>query len=158
PGLSNIHSANYANDGYYGNGASWISNSPNSWLKIDLGQVMLIGAVTFGRDRTGNYDDRDPGQFSIAVAQSDNVYANGDESNDSSEYSTVLNSAGFGFNGAISGPQTVQASFAPVLARFVKLTFANAGTDIDEVEIRQAFGLNIQGGTLSGAGTIDADV
>src|SRR5205085_2687447 len=84
PGLDAIHRAEFANDGFYGNGSSWISNSPNSWLKIDLGQVTTISRVVFGRDRTGGFDDRDPGQFSISVATSDNVYANGDESGDDS--------------------------------------------------------------------------
>ena len=42
-----------------------------------------------------------------------------------------------GFNGFLSPQQTLRAMIgAPVSARFVKMTFANAGTAIDEVEIR----------------------
>ncbi|HEY9806563.1 MAG TPA: hypothetical protein V6D04_08345, partial [Candidatus Obscuribacterales bacterium] len=73
PGYTNIHRASYANDGLYGAGASWISNSAYSWIKIDLGKPTSINTITFGRDRLGNYNDRDPGQFVIAVALSDNV-------------------------------------------------------------------------------------
>ena len=62
PSGSTIHTIANANDGHYGNGTSWIGNSANSWLKIDLGQAALIDRVTIGRDRTGGFDDRDPGR------------------------------------------------------------------------------------------------
>ena len=131
PGYNGVH----ANDGLYGNGASWISNSPYSWIKIDLGKMTNINTVTFGRDRLGNYNDRDPGQFTIAVALSDNVYADGNSSNDSIEYTLVYDSERAGFNGSVSAAETVQAYFGSVTARFVKITFTNPGTAIDEVEV-----------------------
>jgi hypothetical protein len=130
-----IHRPEFANDGSYGNGASWISDSLNSWLKVDLGRTVLIDHITIGRDRLGGYDDRDPGQFTIAVATADNVYANGDGGNDGAEYTQVFNSASFGFSGVIDGPQTIEARFTPVLARFIKLSVENVGTDIDEIEV-----------------------
>jgi len=129
------HRPEWANDGHYGNGSSWIGNSPNSWLKIDLGQVVLIDTLKFGRDRNGGFNDRDPGQFKIAVALAENVYADGDDSNDGSEYTQIFDSANFGFGGTILGSQTVQASFPPVPARFVKLTIQQPTAAIDEVEI-----------------------
>jgi hypothetical protein len=135
PGYPDIHQPEFANDGSYGNGASWISDSPNSWLKVDLGRTVLIDHITIGRDRLGGFDDRDPGQFIIAVATADNVYANGDGSNDGAEYTQVFNSASFGFSGVIDGPQTIEARFTPVLARFIKLSVENVGTDIDEIEV-----------------------
>ena len=78
------------NDGR--SGASWISNSPDSWIKIDLGHVRTINTVTFGRDRLGNLNDGDPGQFVVAVAISDNVYSDGNSSNDFMEYTQVYDS------------------------------------------------------------------
>ena len=36
----------------------------------------MIDSIRLGRDRTGAFDDRDPGQFLVSVATSDNVYAN----------------------------------------------------------------------------------
>ena len=42
PGHSKIHKAAYLNDGLYGPGASWISNSAYSWIKIDLGEARII--------------------------------------------------------------------------------------------------------------------
>jgi hypothetical protein len=134
PGYSDIHRASYVNDGLYGAGASWVSNSPYSWIKIDLGKTTTINTITFGRDRLGNYNDRDPGQFVIAVALHDNVYADGNSSNDFFEYTKVYDSKQAGFDGVVSGSETIQANFVPTEARFVKITFEKAGTAIDEVE------------------------
>lgn len=136
-GYSSIHQAQFANDGSYGNGSSWISASANSWIKIDLGRVVEIGSLRFGRDRTGNYNDRDPGQFTIAVAITDNAYANANESNDQVEYTQVFGSAAFGFSGVVNGAETWQASFTPLAARYVKLTVSNAGACIDEIEVHE---------------------
>jgi len=135
PADGGIYRAAYINDGLYGPGASWVSNSPNSWIKIDLGKTTTINTVTFGRDRLGTLNDRNPGQFVISVALSDNVYANGNSSNDSLEYSPVFDSEQAGFSGVIPGPQTVTAQFDSLAARFVKITFENPGTAVDEVEV-----------------------
>jgi hypothetical protein len=135
PGFNGIHHASHVNDGLYGDGASWISNSAYSWIKIDLGKLTNINTVAFGRDRLGNHNDRDPGQFTIAVALSDNVYADGNSSNDSIEYTLVYDSERAGFDGSVSATETVQAYFGSVTARFVKITFTNPGTAIDEVEV-----------------------
>jgi len=135
PGYGRIHQAAYVNDGLYGPGASWISNSAYSWIKIDLGEPRSINTITFGRDRLGNFNDGDPGQFIIAVALSDNVYANGNSSNDSSEYTEIYNSDEMGFDGVVSGPETIEARFSPVEARYIKITFENARTAVDEIEV-----------------------
>jgi hypothetical protein len=134
PGFKDIHRASYVNDGLYGAGASWVSNSAYSWIKIDLGKSATINTITFGRDRLGNYNDRDPGQFVIAVALSDNIYADGNSANDFAEYKAVYDSRKTGFDGDVAGSETIEANFAPVEARFVKITFQNPGTAIDEVE------------------------
>lgn len=126
--------AAYLNDGLYGPEAGWVSNSPNSWIKIDLGDTTPIDTVAFSRDRLGEVNDGDPGQFVIAVAIADNIYADGNSSNDEREYIAVYNSRQAGFDGTISGSETVIASFDLQRARFIKITFENAGTAIDEVE------------------------
>ena len=135
PGYSRIHNAAYVNDGLYGPGASWISNSAYSWIKIDLGEARTINTITFGRDRLGNFNDGDPGQFIIAVALSDDIYADGNSHNDFMEYTQVYNSDEEGFDGVVSGPETIEASFNPVRARYVKITFENARTAVDEIEV-----------------------
>lgn len=142
PGYGRIHDAAYANDGVYGPGASWISNSAYSWIKIDLGEIRTINTITFGRDRLGNLNDGDPGQFVVAVALADNVYADGNSQNDALEYKQVYDSDEVGFDGIISGPETIEATFDPVQARFIKITFEKAGTAVDEIEafMLQPFG------------------
>ena len=135
PGYNEIHRAANVNDGLYGSGASWVSKSKNSWIKIDLGKVTTINTVAFGRDRLGNFNDRDPGQFVISVALSDDVYADGNSSNDNIEYTQVYDSEQVGFNGIVSGAETVEAHLGSLVARFIKITFENAGTAIDEVEV-----------------------
>jgi hypothetical protein len=133
-GSGQIHRAAHVNDGLYGPDASWVSDSPNSWVKIDLGTTTAINTVAFGRDRLGSLNDGDPGRFLIAVATSDDVYADGNSSNDGDEYVQVYDSKQAGFDGKISGAETVIALFDLKRARFIKITFENAHTAIDEVE------------------------
>lgn len=135
PGFSGVHDPAFVNDGQYGPGSSWVSNSAYSWLKIDLGTTTTINTVTFGRDRLGHLTDGNPGQFVIAVALADDIYADGNSSNDYREYTQVYNSNRDGFNGVIAGPETIRAAFGPVRARYVKIIFANPGTTVDEVEV-----------------------
>ena len=130
-----IYKASNVNDGFYGSGASWVSYSANSWIKIDLGQTTTISMVTFGKDRLRSFIGHDPGQFSIAVALTDNVYANGDSTNDNNEYQQIFDSRTVGFTGMVSGSETVQVSFKPVLARYIKITVTNPEKAIDEVEV-----------------------
>ena len=126
--------AAYINDGQYGPGTSWRSNSKNSWVKIDLVEPTEINTVTFGKDRLGKLDDGDPGQFVVSLALYDDVYANGNNHNDNREYTQVYNSGLAGFKGIISGSETVTARFNQHTARYIKITFENKGTSIDEVE------------------------
>lgn len=134
-GFPTIHQDQFANDGFYANGAKWVSDSADSWIKIDLGRVVTVGRVTFGRDRNGIFNDRDPGQFTIEVATSDNVYAAGDDSGDAGEYSMVFDSTNVGFIGTIHRSQTLEASFSKVEARFIKLTVSTPVAAIDELEV-----------------------
>jgi hypothetical protein len=130
-----MHNVGRLNDGLYGNGASWLSATTDSWVKIDLGQELVIDRLRFGRDRLGYFDDRDPGPFTISVTCDDAVYADGNDDQDELEYTEVLDSNQVGFSGMVVLQDTVQGSFAPVLARFVKISFQNEGAAIDEVEI-----------------------
>ena len=134
PDDNGLHKAAYVNDGLYGPGASWVSESAYSWIKIDLGKATAINTVTFGRDRLGYTQDHNPGQFVIAVAMSDNVYADGNSSYDYVEYTQVYDSKVSGFSGVVPGSATVRVQFKPTMARFLKITFVNQGTAVDEVE------------------------
>jgi F5/8 type C domain-containing protein len=132
-GTSGIHRAAFANDGLYGNGSSWVSQSPYSWLKIDLGKATLINTVAISQG--ANMGNQPPGEFIISTALSDNAYANGDSSNDNVEFQQVYDSQSARYIGDTARSGTLIAYFEPVNARYIKITFANAGTTIDEVEI-----------------------
>ena len=124
--------AAYANDGL--GGTSWVSSSPDGWIKIDLGQVATINTVSLQKASAGSSREDDPGQFVIAVALSD-VYADGDSVDDYVEYAQVFRSEGTGFSGALSDAEMIKTQFAPVRARFVKITFAQPGAAIEEVGV-----------------------
>ena len=131
-----IHMPQYINDGLYGNGASWIGATAYSWIKIDLGQIVSMDVFQFGRDRMGYFNDRCIGHFTIEVAMSDNLYANGDSSNDSLEYTQIFNSATSGYAGVFGLGQTVRVLFSEqIQAKFVKITFDNETIAVDEIEI-----------------------
>lgn len=135
-GYADIHKPEFVNDGYYGNGSSWIGSAANSWIKIDLGDKMLFNRIQFGRDRTENgYSDRSPSHFIIYVADSDSGYANGNAANDSSEYRMIFDSTEHEFNQRIQSPQSVLVSFPTVTAQFIKLQFTTSDAAIDEVEV-----------------------
>ncbi|HEX6036167.1 MAG TPA: discoidin domain-containing protein, partial [Anaerolineales bacterium] len=127
-----VHQAAYVNDGR--EGASWVSNSADSWIKIDLGQVRTINTVSLQKGSFGSSSDNNPGQFVIAVALSD-VYADGDSSHDYVEYAQVFRSEQTGFSGTVSHSETIQTQFPPVKARFVKITFEQAEVAIEEVGV-----------------------
>ena len=130
-----IHDDSNLVDGFYGNGSSWIAATANNWLKIDLGGNYSIDSLTFGRDRLGNYNGRDPGAFKILTALEDTFFADNDTTNDSSEYSSIIDSSALGFSGSIDWNDGVLSTFSAVNARYVMMNFTNNGVAIDEIEI-----------------------
>ena len=135
-GATTLHDAAGINDGYYGNASAWIPAATPGWLKIDLGLVSLISSLSFGRDRLGVNLDRPPGSYTISVATSENAYATGNSSNDSTEYTQVFDASFSGSTGAL----TLLNSFAPVNARYIKIEFSNSGVALDEVQVYEHLG------------------
>src|SRR5687768_17003894 len=131
-GQAGVHKAAYVNDGR--GGASWVSNSPDSWVKIDLGKVTTINTISLQKGNLGSSMDNDLGQFVIAVALSD-MYADGASGNDYIEYAQVFRSEQTGFSGRVSHTEIIKTQFSPVQARFVKITFEKAGAAIEEVGV-----------------------
>jgi hypothetical protein len=127
-----VHTAAYVNDGQ--SGASWVSTSMDSWIKIDLGKVTTINTVSLQKGSTGASNENSLGQFVIAVALSD-VYMDGDSNNDYVEYAQVFRSEQTSFNGTVSEVETIKTQFSPVRARFVKITFEQEGAAIEEVGV-----------------------
>ncbi len=119
-----FHDQSGITDGFYGNGSSWIGNSANSWLEINLGLVATIDQVIFGRDRLGFYSDRQAGRFKLEVALADHVFTE----------VVALTAVNY------SNSQSVKTDFTAgipelVTAQYLRLTFENNGTAIDEVEV-----------------------
>lgn len=127
-----VNMAANVNDGR--EGASWVSTSPDSWIKIDLGRVTTINSVSLRTGSPDTSDEGNPGQFVIAVARSD-VYTDGDSAGDSTEYMPVFRSDQTGFGGSVSNKETIRTRFPAVEARFVKITFEKAGAAIEEVGV-----------------------
>ena len=126
------HQAKYVNDGR--GGASWVSNSPYSWIKLDLGEVRPINMVSLEKGHLASSPDNELGYFMIAVALSD-VYADGDSGNDYREYTPVFHSEQADFSAIDSHTELIKTLFSTVEARFVKITFEKAGAAIEEVGV-----------------------
>ncbi len=131
-GPDGVHGAAYVNDGR--SGTSWVSPSAGSWVKIDLGKVKTINAVSLQKGSLGPSQESDPGQFVISVALSD-LYADGNSSNDHVEYAQVFRSNQTSFSGTVSDAKTILTQFPAVKARFVKITFEKAGAAIEEAGV-----------------------
>jgi hypothetical protein len=126
------HQAKYVNDGR--GDTSWVSNSADSWIKLDLGQVRTINVVSLEKSNLAPFQKNDLGSFEIAVALSD-VYADGDSSNDYREYAPVFRSDQASFSGIDSQTEMITTRFSSVEARFVKITFKRAGAAIKEIGV-----------------------
>lgn len=54
-----IHKLEHLNDGRTGNSRSWIADtSAESWVRIELKEAEWIGRIVWGRDRSGQFNDR----------------------------------------------------------------------------------------------------
>ena len=127
------HEAKYVNDGR--DDTSWVSNSADSWIKLDLGQFRTFNLVSL--EKGNSAQENDLGSFVIAVALSD-VYADGDSSNDDREYAPVFDSEQADVSGMDGHTAMINILFSPVEARFVKITFEREGASIEEVGVFMA--------------------
>jgi hypothetical protein len=96
---------------------AWVSNTDDSWIKVDMGQTVSINKVELER----NYSDGSKGDFTISVAQSEG------------QYKKVYDSKSDHFAHPVVGTAMIRVSFEPVLARYVKVTVADRGTVINKV-------------------------
>ncbi|MCB1206279.1 MAG: DUF1553 domain-containing protein, partial [Verrucomicrobiae bacterium] len=68
-----FHKLEHLNDGKYGNGRSWISNTPGKgWAMIELKAPAKIDRITWARDREGKYSDRLATRYRIEAARDAN--------------------------------------------------------------------------------------
>lgn len=62
------HERRFINDGVYGNSSSWMSELVGGgWIQYEWNEPQEIDAVTWGRDRNGQYDDRLANAYRIEV-------------------------------------------------------------------------------------------
>ncbi|MDB6174308.1 MAG: two component regulator propeller/histidine kinase domain protein [Chthoniobacteraceae bacterium] len=65
-----IHALPHVNDGLYGNGHSWISDTPRTgWVEFELPAVTRISRVVWSRDREGKFIDRLATEYRIEAAR-----------------------------------------------------------------------------------------
>jgi cytochrome c553 len=70
---SDLHRLEHINDGRFGNGRSWISNTAGKgWVQIELKSAVNIDRITWARDREKKYSDRLPTVYRIEVATDPN--------------------------------------------------------------------------------------
>ncbi len=121
------HQIAHLNDGLAGNEHSWISNGEPSWAEIDLGDVYWVCHVALGSDRSGQYRDRAPADFSILTA------TKYDAKSESPTWTTVYRQSG---EPAVHDRKSFR--FQPVQARWVRIALRGAGGSegrIDEIEV-----------------------
>lgn len=63
------HKLEHINDGLFSNDRSWISNqSGKGWVQLDFPETVKIERITWGRDRTEQYQDRTASKYTIEIA------------------------------------------------------------------------------------------
>ena len=97
--------------------STWVSKSADSWIQIDTGQTAAINMIEMDREDTTNAS----GEFTISVAASDNQFKQVYDSRTDSSPETDVSQG------------TIQVSFEPVMARYVKITVTDPGVSINEV-------------------------
>lgn len=64
-----IHALPHVHDGIYGNGHSWISDTPNrGWVELEFPAPVRINRVVWSRDRERKFIDRLPVQYRIRTS------------------------------------------------------------------------------------------
>lgn len=136
---SDSHKLEYINDGQYGNGRSWMSDTRGGgWILFELPEATRISKVVWSRDRTGQYTDR------LATALTL-------EAGLSPERLTTLRDIP-PQRAAVNPAENVD-SFAPVRTnrlRFTVLATNSLEPCLDELEVINTEGQNI---ALASAGT-----
>jgi hypothetical protein len=63
-----VHELRFVNDGHYGNSSSWMSNEMGrGWIEYRWSEPQTVQAVVWGRDRTGQYQDRLATDYRVEV-------------------------------------------------------------------------------------------
>ncbi len=63
-----VHTVAHLNDGWYGNGNSWVAAAMPAWVEIDLGAVYSVSQVWLSNDQRGEFTDRGATKLQILAA------------------------------------------------------------------------------------------
>ena len=70
-----IHTLRHVNDGIFGNGHSWISDTDDSgWVELELAAPVRITRIVWSRDREGKFIDRLATEYRVEVATEPGVW------------------------------------------------------------------------------------
>ena len=132
-GAMAIHQIKHLNDGWYGNGASWIADRMPAWAEIDLGAVYEVSKVTLGNDHARQFSDRATTELRILVA------TNYSTDSKAADWHTVAQYQGDPVTAELSLP------FPSVAARWVRVDILKGGPDLprlDEIEVYETAGVS----------------
>ena len=129
------HTIPNVNNGSFGNGSSWIGDSPGSYVGIGFASSQTIASFAFGRDNTNAFGDRSAGTYTIQTTVDPAPATN---------HATVTWTT-IGTMSIFSGPGVVSSSAkrhqynldTPVSATGFRI-IAPDGAAIDEIEIMSA--------------------
>jgi hypothetical protein len=126
------HTIPNVNNGTFGNGSSWIGDSPSSYVGVGFGAPVNIAGFAFGRDNTGAFNDRSAGSYTVQFTTDANPVAN----HTTAVWNTIgtvqiANGSGVVTNSALRHRFNIDA---PVSATGFRL-LAPGGAAIDELEL-----------------------
>jgi hypothetical protein len=77
------HQLAHLNDGKYGNGRSWISNTAGrGWVELEFNETVEVARIIWARDREEKYRDRTATRYTIELRRSDEPWHTVAASND----------------------------------------------------------------------------
>ena len=66
---SDRHKLSHINDGFYGNGRSWMSTEKGGgWVQLEFAKLQPIDRIVWARDREGKFKDRLPVRYRIEIS------------------------------------------------------------------------------------------
>jgi mono/diheme cytochrome c family protein len=69
------HQLVHLNDGQYGNGRSWISNTAGrGWIELEFREPVEIARIVWGRDRDEKYRDRTAAKYTIEIRRGEDAW------------------------------------------------------------------------------------
>jgi hypothetical protein len=150
-------------DGVFGNGNSWIGDSPNSFIGLNFGTTAVpVNHVAWGRDNTGTFGDRSLGTYTLHYTQVASPGAGLPVTGDPATGWATVGTVNYAYQGDVGNPAGIALrhswNFPSVNATGIRLTTPGSsffdGTAIDELEAFSApftapISLVTTGGTMN---------